>query len=943
MHGLSFFREAFRSLHCIHAFWRAYLGIGGSYRKVFQYYKRYGFLALFRKVRSIARGGPAALRRQCDADRAPVSMLSLRAGKAGAFPPPSICIHIHLFRADLAGEFLAPLRRMPFSYTLLVSVPSEKDAATAQDVFKALPLCERFVLRIAENRGRDLGPFFCAFGDEIAGHEIVGHFHAGKSPHVDAPDNLARGYLLNGLLGSSSDITKIMSLFHGDPSLGLVYPQTFQWFPFWNHHWLANRTRAGELLARMEQAVPQDDALFDFPVGSMFWARTAALRPLLDLGLRSRDFEQEAGQLDGTLAHALERLIGYVATREGFGHGVLDMPDNPQVLRWGLEQCQDMEKRLRERLEEGRIRLVVFDIFDTLLLRPLRHAEDTRKLVSARLSPEDAAVYGAWRVAAEEEARRREKKDVSSDEIFTALARLAKISPERAGAMQRMETLVEARSVSACLPVVNLMQIARERGLRVVYASDMFLHRKTILEMLRASGVPEPDHLYLSNEINRRKDTGAMQRHILETEGVRAEETLVLGDNVLSDIQISLNMGMATLPVLRMPDMLSAAPRYERLAKESFADARDSLAIGLVFRRMRQKARPLDAVAPYGFFQDFHGLGYAILGPVLTGFAAWLAGQARERGHDTLYFLARDGKIMRHAYEAWRQVTGEGPPSAYLEVSRRAVSIPAMKNAGDLANILTLPFYGSSLQTLFRERVGIDLADEEIRRLKAQKHWPNFPTPEVQDDDRLEQFRGVAETLWPRVREHALSEREAALAYLRGMGLTPDRTFAFVDVGYTGSIQRHISLLLDRQLQGYYLLTGWAMGRTGSATDGLFAYIGKDCPPWHPLMRNSFKMEKLLSADEGQVASYRRTGENSAAVCRREFSERERRYDAAREQLRAGLDAFINDAREVRETLCPGFAPTHHAATSMWLHLEGLEVLDKEFLLDDFYCAGSLI
>ena len=51
----------------------------------------------------------------------------------------------------------------------------------------------------------------------------------------------------------------------------------------------------------------------------MFWARSAALVPLLELDLTFEDFPAETGQTDGTLAHAIERLYLYSCERAGYG------------------------------------------------------------------------------------------------------------------------------------------------------------------------------------------------------------------------------------------------------------------------------------------------------------------------------------------------------------------------------------------------------------------------------------------------------------------------------------------------------------------------------------------------------------------------------------------------------------------------------------------------
>jgi lipopolysaccharide biosynthesis protein len=65
---------------------------------------------------------------------------------------------------------------------------------------------------------------------------------------------------------------------------------------------------------------------FDFPVGTMFWTRPAAIQPLLDLGLRWEDYPREPAPIDGTILHAIERLLPIVARQTGFRYVTTHIP-----------------------------------------------------------------------------------------------------------------------------------------------------------------------------------------------------------------------------------------------------------------------------------------------------------------------------------------------------------------------------------------------------------------------------------------------------------------------------------------------------------------------------------------------------------------------------------------------------------------------------------------
>lgn len=76
-----------------------------------------------------------------------------------------------------------------------------------------------------------------------------------------------------------------------------------------------NRMAVERLWARMGLK-PRPET--PFAAGSMFWGRTEAFAPLTDLSDAEIGFEPELGRVDGTTAHAIERLTAAIVARAGY-------------------------------------------------------------------------------------------------------------------------------------------------------------------------------------------------------------------------------------------------------------------------------------------------------------------------------------------------------------------------------------------------------------------------------------------------------------------------------------------------------------------------------------------------------------------------------------------------------------------------------------------------
>jgi lipopolysaccharide biosynthesis protein len=222
-----------------------------------------------------------------------------------------LAVHIHVYYDDLIPDCINYLCNIPVSYDLFVSVPKGRDIESVSNRLKeSLTEVKEIFVEEVPNRGRDIAPLIVQFGHRLLTYDAIAHFHTKKSPHNEGLKNWFND-LMKSLCGSRSGVMQILDLLARDAKV--IYSVGH---PILDSGWNNNHRIASRILSDIGMDDFTQSPHIEFPQGSMFWARTSSISSFLTLSLSYDDFPEEPIASDGTIAHALERLILLVGLSE---------------------------------------------------------------------------------------------------------------------------------------------------------------------------------------------------------------------------------------------------------------------------------------------------------------------------------------------------------------------------------------------------------------------------------------------------------------------------------------------------------------------------------------------------------------------------------------------------------------------------------------------------
>lgn len=473
-----------------------------------------------------------------------------------------------------------------------------------------------------------------------------------------------------------------------------------------------------------------------------------------------------------------------------------------------------------------KVRIVSFDIFDTLTERLIEPPDQVKRL-AARLLTEALirndgralAVDAILALRADTEGKlRRQSAEAGLDPEcrFTAIAEamaerlvdqqqfdlsLSADVPAIRDTIVASEIAAETRALRAKQGMAELLAEIKATGTRIVAISDMYLDGPLIRQLLDQIGLGNYiDAIYVSADHALGKYSGRLFQTVFEQESITAAELLHVGDNAVSDVHMPMAEGASAIHF----------HHSEWARRQQISQACKWLSDRNPYWRGRHFFAGLPAARTSEFFFAY---GFETLGPIYTAFVAHVRETLTTEAVEHTYFLARDSELFQRLHTLLNDPAlglPPAPPATYLHISRKAVALPAAHAGLSVRQLqLLLPRIEERGLAAIAGAIGIEaealsglacrLGLESVSTAidTSAHNWPELLAKDAEFQDLVKQrARGARSLLRRYLQQHDFF----------GAG----RKLALVDIGWNGSIQRALKDAFGDDddwpaVSGYYL------------------------------------------------------------------------------------------------------------------------------------------
>lgn len=448
-------------------------------------------------------------------------------------------------------------------------------------------------------------------------------------------------------------------------------------------------------------------------------------------------------------------------------------------------------------------KLYSFDIFDTLITRKVATPKGIFVLMKDIINqspqfadlPNDVKTnFFNYRTNSEFYLRQinnqwNDGKDISLDMIYNHIQHTYFLTNEQTQAIKELEIQLELDNIIPIKENIEKLKVLLEKGKRVVLISDMYLPEYIIKEMLlKCDPVLCQVKLYLSSTLGFMKTKQALFHYVKKQENVEFREWTHMGDNKFADFFCARKLGIKAVlyPYVKFKE-------YEKsLLVANSQNSFVQISLGCA-KNIRLNKFPNDEKAQ---------LGASLAGPILFPYIYWLLDQAQKRGIERLYFIARDGYILKLIADLIIKENNLPIKTKYIYGSRKAWRISALNLDDD-------ELYRQFIQFTMYEPKKIPqafgLTKEEFLSILPKK-LRNYSTSKP--DKRLAEYLYNNKDVLKFAIEKNKAQKNCVINYLKNTIDCTDDKFAFVDLDGSGLTQNCLARLMnnfyDKKIKSFY-------------------------------------------------------------------------------------------------------------------------------------------
>lgn len=328
------------------------------------------------------------------------------------------------------------------------------------------------------------------------------------------------------------------------------------------------------------------------------------------------------------------------------------------------------------------VKLYSFDIFDTLITRETATPRGIFAIMQERIKTDSRFAdlprtlkenFYAIRIGSETfattSARWMREMEVTFDEIYDIIAHNASLSPQQRQLLQDLEVELEEKHVFGISKNIEKLKKLVAEGKRVILISDMYLPEKHIRRMLaKADPIFEKLTIYISSDYGKGKWSGDLFQIVQKKENIEWKDWVHFGNDYCSDLGVPKGLDIHAF-IYKYPNLT----HFEGMAIDKRGeDAFVQLSVGAA-----RNSRLVKEATWEDKKKGKVALGASIGGPVLLPYVSWVVEQAMALGKKRLYFIARDGYVLKAIADLLIKENNLDLQTHYIYGSRKAWKVPA--------------------------------------------------------------------------------------------------------------------------------------------------------------------------------------------------------------------------------------------------------------------------